>query len=239
MATALDHASGGRAVLGLGAGWHAAEHRTFGFEFPSLRKRLDRLDEGLRICRQMLDGQAARLDGAWFRVDGARNEPAPLQARLPLLVGGSGERRTLPLVARYADAWNGEGDPATYARRSALLDDLCREAGREPSSVSRTVGLPPPLIRPQRESAVPVLTELLVRHGLPRGDATAAAEGSPLVGTAEQVTGRLLEYADAGAEEVIFDWPTPSDEATLEALAGPVREGLARRTAGGARHRGG
>lgn len=231
MATALDHASAGRAILGLGAGWHAAEHHTFGFVYPSLRERLDRLEEAVRICRQMLDGEAAQLVGTWYTVDGARNEPAPLQARLPLLVGGSGERRTLPLVARYADIWNGEGDPATYARKSALLDDLCRVAGRDPTSVDRTVGLPPPLIRPRREAAVTALAESLARHGLPGADARAAADGSALVGTLEQVTDHLLEYARAGAREVIFDWPTPPDEATLEALAGPVRETL-RREAG-------
>jgi alkanesulfonate monooxygenase SsuD/methylene tetrahydromethanopterin reductase-like flavin-dependent oxidoreductase (luciferase family) len=228
MVAALDHASDGRAVLGLGAGWHAAEHHAFGFEYPSLRGRLDRLDEAVRICRQLLDGEAANLEGTWFRVADARVEPAPLQARLPLLVGGSGERRTLPLVARFADIWNGEGDPVTFARKSALLDDLCADAGRDPASVEHTIGLPPPLVRPQRGAAVAVLAELLARHGLPVAEAHAAADGSPLVGSAEQVADRLLEYARAGAREAIFDWPTPPDSATLEALAGPVRDALRR-----------
>lgn len=226
MAAALDHASGGRALLGLGAGWHASEHHAFGFEYPSLRERLDRLEEAVRICRQMLDGEAADLQGTWFRAAGARAEPGPLQARLPLLVGGSGERRTLPLVARHADIWNGEGDPATFARKSALLDELCLAAGRDPTSIERTVGLPPPLIRPTRKAAVAALADLLERHGLRAGEALAAAEGSALVGSAGQVAERLLEYARAGAREAIFDWPTPPDEATLEALAGPVRDTL-------------
>ena len=156
MATALDHASGGRAVLGLGAGWHATEHATFGLDFPSLRERLDRLDEAATICRRMLDGEAAHLEGAWFAARGARNEPAPVQARLPLLIG-SGERRTLPIVARCADIWNGEGEPDTFARKSAVLDELCRSEGREPSSIERTVGLPPPLIRADRTEAVGLL----------------------------------------------------------------------------------
>lgn len=227
MASVLDHATGGRAVLGVGAGWHAAEHRAFGFTYPSLRERLDRLEEAVLICRAMLDGEAARLEGTWFRVAGARNDPPPLQERLPLLVGGSGEKRTLPIVARHADAWNGEGDPATYARKSTLLDELCREAGRDPASVHRTVGLPPPLIRSRRSDAVAALAGLLEEHGLPPAEAHAAADGSALVGTAEQVAARLREYAAAGAREVVFDWPTPSDDETLEALAGPVRELLA------------
>lgn len=227
MASVLDHASGGRAVLGVGAGWHAAEHRAFGFVYPSLRERLDRLEEAVLICRAMLDGEAAHLDGTWFKAVGARNDPPPLQARLPLLVGGSGEKRTLPIVARHADAWNGEGDPATYARKSALLDGLCRAAGRDPGSIHRTVGLPPPLVRPRRADAVAALAALLERHGLSGSEAHTAADGSALVGTAEQVATRLREYSAAGAREVVFDWPTPSDDETLLALAGPVRELLA------------
>lgn len=226
MATALDHASGGRAVLGIGAGWHAAEHRAFGFSYPSLAERLDRLEEAARICRQMLDGEAATLRGRWQSAEALRNDPGPVQAHLPLLVGGSGERRTLPIVARDADIWNGEGDPETYARKSDRLDGLCREAGRSPAEVRRSVGLPPPLIRADRREAVGTLAEALTRHGLERAEAMAAAESSPLVGPPEQITERLRAYAAAGAEEVMFDWPTPSDDETLQALAGPVREAL-------------
>jgi alkanesulfonate monooxygenase SsuD/methylene tetrahydromethanopterin reductase-like flavin-dependent oxidoreductase (luciferase family) len=228
MATALDHASAGRAVLGLGAGWHEVEHRAFGYRYATLRERLDRLEEAALICRQLLDGKAAHLDGTWFSADGARVEPAPAQARLPLLIGGSGERRTLPLVARVADIWNGEGDPETYARRSALLDELCRQVGRDPASVHRTVGLTPPLIRDDRRDAVEELSSRLERHGLAPEAARAASQGSPLVGSSEQVASHLRAYQAAGAHEVVFDWPAPADEATLAALAGPVRAALAR-----------
>lgn len=227
MVTALDHASGGRAVLGLGAGWHAAEHRAFGYDYPTLRERLDRLDEAALICRRMLDGEAANMVGTWYSAHGARAEPAPLQAHLPLLIGGSGERRTLPLVARVADVWNGEGDPETYARKSSLLDGLCQRQGRDPASIGRTVGLPPPLIREDRDEAVAELERRLVRHGLAPEAARAASETSPLVGSVEQVVAHLRSYQTAGAHEVIFDWPSPADEPTLQALAGPVRTGLA------------
>jgi len=226
MVTALDHATNGRAILGLGAGWHAAEHRAFGFDYPSLGERLDRLEEAALISRQMLDGGAAVVPGRWLRADGARNEPRPLQARLPLMIGGSGERRTLPIVAQTADMWNGEGEPETFARKSALLDRLCLAAGRDPSSVRRTVGLPPPLIRARRVDAIAALTELLVHQGSGPREALTAAEDSPLVGTVEQVAARLRAYVHAGATEVVFDWPTPSDEETLLALAGPVRRAL-------------
>jgi alkanesulfonate monooxygenase SsuD/methylene tetrahydromethanopterin reductase-like flavin-dependent oxidoreductase (luciferase family) len=228
MATALDHASRGRAVLGIGAGWHATEHQAFGVELPSVGERLDRLEEAASICRQMLDGEATYLDGRWFRADGAINDPPPLQAQLPLLIGGSGERRTLPIVARYGDVWNGEGDPRTFAHKSSVLDERCRDAGRDPATVRRTVGLPPPLIRDRRSDAVDALGAALVRHGLPVSDARAAAEASPLAGSVEQVAERLHQYQAAGATEVMFDWPLPSDDQTLEALAGPVRGLLSR-----------
>jgi alkanesulfonate monooxygenase SsuD/methylene tetrahydromethanopterin reductase-like flavin-dependent oxidoreductase (luciferase family) len=228
MATALDHASGGRAILGIGAGWNETEHGAFGFAFPSLKARLDRLGEASSICRQMLDGSPAHLVGRWFQVDGARNEPSPLQRRLPLLIGGSGERRTLPIVARDADIWNGEGDPETYHRKNARLDGLCREAGRDPSSIVRTVGLPPPLIRDDRSRAVAELARLLERHGLSHGHALATAESSPLVGPAGQVADHLRAYRDAGADEAVFDWPMPSDRETMERLADEVRSALSR-----------
>lgn len=228
MATALDHESGGRAILGIGAGWHQAEHVAFGYAYPSLRERLDRLEEASAICRQLLDGDAAHVDGAWVRAAGARNDPAPLRGTVPLLVGGSGERRTLPIVARVADAWNGEGDPETYRHKSARLDELCGEIGRDPSQIRRTVGLPPPLIRADRADAIGALADLLRGQGLDGEAATAAAEGSALVGTASQVARQLREYRDAGAEEAVFDWPTPSDRHTLDALADIARAGLER-----------
>jgi len=227
MVTALDHASRGRAILGLGAGWHAAEHHAFGYDYATLRGRLDRLEEAAVICREMLDGRAASLEGTWYSAHGARAEPAPLQPHLPLLIGGSGERRTLPIVAAVADIWNGEGDPETYARKSAVLDGLCRARGREPSSVRRTVGLPPPLIRDDRAEAVAELEQQLVRHGLAPDAARSASELSPFVGDIGQVVAQLRAYRAAGATEVIFDWPLPADETTLLALTGPVRSRLA------------
>ena len=146
-----------------------------------------------------------------------------------MLIGGSGERRTLPIVARYADMWNGEGDPATFARKSAILDELCLAARRDPGAVVRTVGLPPPCIRSDRAEAARSLAGALVRHGLGEREAGEAAAGSAFVGTVDEIVEALAAYAEAGASEVIFDWPLPADEPTLVALAGPVRDGLGRR----------
>jgi len=226
MATSLDHATGGRAVLGLGAGWFEREHRAFGFPFPQLGARIDRFAEAAAICRGLLDGNSVTVSGDWFAMDGARNDPAPVQARLPLAVGGSGEKRTLRIVGEYADIWNGDGDdPDSFRRRNAILDEHALAAGRDPGSIERTVGLPPPCIRASRDEAVEALTAILERHASSRAAAHAAA-ASPFADTAASVAARLRDYRAAGASAVIFDWPSPHDQPTLDALAGPIRAEL-------------
>jgi F420-dependent oxidoreductase-like protein len=224
MATALDHASGGRLVLGIGAGWFEREHRSLGFDFPSVKERLDRLEESAAIISELLDGGMVTRAGRWHSVSEARNDPPPLQGGLPLIIGGSGERRTLPIVARYADWWNGEGDPETVAHKNAVLDEYCRAIGRDPAEIRRTVGLPPPLIRSDRAEAVSQLASIFAQQGMKAEDARENAETSRLVGRADEVAAYLAEHRESGAEEVIFDWPAPFDTQTLQALAGPVRK---------------
>ncbi len=220
LATALDHASGGRALLGIGAGWHEREHRLLGFGFPRLGERLDRLEEAAEICRRLLDGERVTFDGRFFSLAGAINDPAPLQAHLPLVIGGSGEKRTLPIVARYADWWNADGDePAEVARRNAILDDRCRALGRDPASVRRTVGQPPPMVRPTAGAAHRALAERYVAQGLPATLALELAAGNPYAGPIGPIAERLAALEGAGADLVVFDWFAPFDRPTLDTLA--------------------
>jgi alkanesulfonate monooxygenase SsuD/methylene tetrahydromethanopterin reductase-like flavin-dependent oxidoreductase (luciferase family) len=227
MATALDHATGGRAVLGLGAGWFEREHRAFGFDFPPLGQRIDRFAEAAAICRGLLDGESVTAAGDWYDMTDARNDPGPVQPRLPLAIGGSGEKRTLRIVARYGDIWNADGDdPASFARRSGILDEHCAAVGRDPASIERTAGLPPPCIRSTRDDAVETLVAILERQAMPRSAALEMANRSPFVGPAVAVTDELRRYRDAGLGAAMFDWPAPFDRPTLEALAGPIRDAL-------------
>ncbi len=229
MATALDHSTGGRAALGLGAGWFEREHHAFGFEFPPVGKRLDRLADAAAICRGLLDGSTVTHDGDWFSASEARNDPPPLQTRLPLVIGGSGEKRTLRIVAQYADAWNAdEDDPESFRRRSGILDEHCRTIGRAPESIERTAGLSPPCIRATREEAVDVLVNILRHQAVPDAEARRMANESPLVGPAASVVAEVRRYRAAGLDAVMFGWPAPFDRPTLEALAGPVRAALDR-----------
>jgi alkanesulfonate monooxygenase SsuD/methylene tetrahydromethanopterin reductase-like flavin-dependent oxidoreductase (luciferase family) len=219
MATALDHLSGGRAVLGLGAGWHQRDHRAFGLELPPVRERLDRLDEQAAAIRALLDADApVTTAGHWVTFDRAANDPRPVGG-LPVMIGGSGERRTLRIVARHADLWNGEGDPATWARRNAILDEHCRAVGRDPAVIGRTVGVPPVHLRDTRAEAKGSLASLLEGNGLGPEEARAVAEDDPLADTVDGALAALAAWAAAGAEEAIVDWPAPFDRETLERLA--------------------
>jgi alkanesulfonate monooxygenase SsuD/methylene tetrahydromethanopterin reductase-like flavin-dependent oxidoreductase (luciferase family) len=227
MATALDHASGGRTILGLGAGWHEPEQRAFGFDALTLGERIGRLDETARVSRGLLDGETVAFNGRWVTTLDLRNDPPPVQDRLPLLIGGSGEQRTLRIVARDADIWNGEGDPATFARKNAILDAHCAEIGRDPWTIRRTVGVPPICIRNSRAGAVEALRAILARQGGDPALARGWAESSPLADTEEVVAGLLRSWRAAGVEEAIVDLPSPADDETLERLSGSVLPRLA------------
>lgn len=227
MATALDHATGGRAILGIGAGWHEPEIHAFGYDELPLGDRIGRLEEAATVARGMLDGESVTFEGRWIRAAGMCNEPPPVQQRMPLLIAGNGEKRALRIVARFADIWNGEGSPDLYAHRNDVLDTWCADVGRDPAAIRRTVGIPPVLIRPSRALAVDALTAILARYGGGEAQARGWAESSPLADTAEVVAGHLRGWRAAGAEEVVIDQPWPFDDETIGWLAGFAREGQA------------
>ncbi len=137
--TTLDVLSRGRAVLGLGAGWDAAEHQAYGIPFPGTGERMDRLDEALAVCRALFRDRQASVAGTHYAIREARNSPRPVAGNIPVLVGGGGERRTLALVARHADACNVMGDPGTVRRKFSVLGEHCRRVGRDPAEITKTV----------------------------------------------------------------------------------------------------
>jgi F420-dependent oxidoreductase-like protein len=140
LVTTLDVVSGGRAVLGIGAGVDAREHRDHGLEFPPLGERMDRLEETIQVCRALFRESAPSFAGRYYQLEGARVDPRPVQpGGPPILVGGKGERRTLRIVARYADLANFTyTSAAETARKLRALDDHCQRLGRDPASVRRT-----------------------------------------------------------------------------------------------------
>jgi F420-dependent oxidoreductase-like protein len=138
--TALDVLSGGRAVLGIGAGWDVAESEAYGISFPSAGERFDRLEEALAICDALLTEGRATFSGRFYTMRDARNSPRPVHGTIPVLVAGGGERRTLDLVARYGDACNVfAGAPADVRHKFDVLDAHCERIGRDPAEITRTV----------------------------------------------------------------------------------------------------
>jgi F420-dependent oxidoreductase-like protein len=155
MVTTIDHISGGRAIAGLGAGWQVNEHRAFGIELPEPAELSDRFEESVAIVSSMLREDRTTYDGRHFRVTDAPNRPKPVQDRLPVLVAGGGERRTLPTAARYADVWHVWGRPEGFAAKSATLDEACAAIGRDPSEIRRATGFPTPVGTDMAEALAP------------------------------------------------------------------------------------
>ncbi len=132
MTATLDHISGGRAVLGLGAGWHEREHRAYGIEFPSAGERISMLDEACTVIRSLFENDVTDFHGAHYVLRDAVLVPKPLQRHLPLLIGRGGERKTLRVVARHADLWNAFGTPEVVVGKRAALDGHCVAVGATP-----------------------------------------------------------------------------------------------------------
>ncbi len=138
--TTLDVISKGRAVLGLGAAWNEDEHADYGFEFPPIGRRLDRLEEALQVCKAMFTEERPSFRGTFYSIDRALNHPHPIQPGGPrILVGGGGERRTLRIAAKYADMTNWFGTIEEASAKLAVLDRHCEEVGRDPASILRTI----------------------------------------------------------------------------------------------------
>jgi F420-dependent oxidoreductase-like protein len=136
--TTLDIISGGRAILGLGAAWFEEEHDAYGYDFPPLRERFEHLEDALQIARLMFTEEEPSFEGRHHRIHNVLNNPRPLRGDIPIMVGGSGERKTLRLVAKYADACNVFGDVERVRHLFGVLDRHCEEVGRDPSEITRT-----------------------------------------------------------------------------------------------------
>jgi F420-dependent oxidoreductase-like protein len=198
MATTLDVISGGRAILGIGAAWYEEEHAALGFDFPPVGERMRRLEEAVQICRAMFTEDAPSFTGEHYRIEGAKNLPRPLQpGGPPILVGGSGEKRTLRIVARYADMCNIHGSPATIRRRLDILHKHCEDVGRDPAEITTT----------RRGSMIvektPEAAEDIAK--IIRDAAGPEFDEQFTVGTEDQIVEQVGALVDAGLDGLIFD----------------------------------
>lgn len=219
--TTLDVISGGRAILGIGAAWFEEEHRAYGFAFPPIGERMDRLEEAVRICRSMFDNPVTEFHGRHYRADGAINEPRPLQERLPILIGGGGERRTLRLVARHADLWNVVGSVEVARQKLAVLRQHCEAQGRDPAEIVKTAhaGI---VVIDETEAGVSRRLEELAASPPPmlQGLDADALRRRLVSGTPDQVTERLRQFRDAGMDGITFSIRGVADLYPIELAAG-------------------
>ena len=204
-ATTLDVLSGGRAWLGIGAAWNQEESLALGFPFPPLAERFEQLEDTLRMAHEMWSGERgseAAFEGRRFQASRLLNSPQSIsRPRVPIMVGGGGEKKTLLLVARYADACNVFGSPEAIARKYRILDEHCAAVGRDPAEIERST-----------------LQSI-----------DLATDGRRHASTAAQVVDRAGDLRDAGAEHIIFsvrDLHEPDRMATLARDVIPALEAL-------------
>ncbi|MEM1232431.1 MAG: LLM class flavin-dependent oxidoreductase [Pseudomonadota bacterium] len=212
-ATTLDHISGGRFEIGLGAGWHIWEASAYGYLFPDIGTRLDMLDEAAQIVRRMLTEPRTTFSGRHFQVDDASCLPAPVQERLPIWIGGVGEKRTLAIVAERADGWNAAYLPASeFKRLNGVLDGWCDQVGRAPLSLRRGVNLAFHLAAAPGGLAA---QEARIEQDW-GGGAARIREGALLADSSQAAVDQLMAYVEAGATDINVALRAPWDEAALD-----------------------
>lgn len=225
-AAALDDLSNGRMILGLGAGWQEREHTLFGFDLGDVPTRMARLEEGLEVVTQLLQSdEPVTFDGRFFQLRGATLLPHPHRRGGPdILIGGSGVKRTLPMVVRYATMWNvAYLPPDAFRERAATLDTLLQAAGRKPSDVKKSVMLTLFYGRTMEE----VDKRLSFRHQEPKlADKPLDAvieemftSGRAIVGTPDQIVQQVQAYANAGVDELMLQWFDLDDIEGLRSFA--------------------
>jgi len=214
LATTLDHLSGGRAVLGIGGAWFEREHDAFGIAAwgSGFGERLDRLDEAVMLMRRLLDGERVTHAGRFYAFHDALCEPRPIQPRLPILVGGSGPKKTLRTVARYADAWNTAGTLDEVRTRLAILDGHCADVDRDRSEIELTVSFPI-VIRNRREAAEQAFAERMAHNGT-----ADMGTGPNLLGSPDDVAAAIAPYRDLGFSTVIVRLAAPHDRETIDRI---------------------
>jgi F420-dependent oxidoreductase-like protein len=214
LVTTLDNISEGRAVLGIGGAWFEREHAAFGIEEwgSGFGERLDRLDESVAIIRRLLDGERFSHEGTFYRLDDALCEPRPIQARLPILIGGSGPKKTLRTTALRGDAWNTAGTVDEVRERLDVLRRHCADVGRNFDEIELTVSFPI-VVRDDAPGAEAAYAAILARNGTPDlGDVPT------LLGSPELVADGLRPFADLGFSTVIVRLPAPYDLPTIDRM---------------------
>src|SRR5260370_5288711 len=205
MATQVDIISGGRLLLGLGAGWQENEHEAYGIPFYTMRERLERLDEACKVMTGLWTQARSTFKGRYYQLSDAPLQPKAVQKPHPeLMIGGGGEKVTLLTVARYADHWNVWGGPKVLAHKGRILDEHCGRVGRDPKTIRRSANMA--LLITDKKAEVDALAETI---GSRMGRHAADARDTCLAGTPEQIRATLAELRAAKAETLSLPTPFP------------------------------
>jgi F420-dependent oxidoreductase-like protein len=212
LTTTLDIISGGRAIFGIGAAWNEEESDAYDIPFPSLKERFERLEDALNIARLMFTQPEATYEGSHHSVRGALNNPKPLRGDIPILIGGSGERKTLRMVAQYADGCNLFGDPERARHLLGVLEGHCDDVGRDMAEITKTSMAT--IVIAEREDGVRAKLDAMRAAGFPEERIAATAAGTP-----EQIAEHAQAFLDVGIEGLTFSMPDVHDPEAV-ALAG-------------------
>ena len=196
--TAIDQLSGGRADMGIGAGWAKVEYDAYGIPFPEAKTRLDQLEEGIQCLRGLLHDDVTTFDGQHFKLTDARNEPRPIQSKLPIWIGVGGEKRTLKIAAKYSDGWNVPFiAPDAFAHKNAILDEHCAAVGRDPNEIKRAINVGLAYTEDSLQQQFGAISDF-VRPGV-------------LTGSHDEIMDRIGQYVEAGADQVNIALRAPFD----------------------------
>lgn len=226
MAAQIDLLSGGRFVMGMGAGWNEAEHKAYGILFPPVKERFDRLEEAIQVVKTLWSEGSGSFEGKYYQLAAADCLPKPAGGRPPILIGG-GEKRTLKLVARYASEWNGVNlTPDAYRRKVSVLERHCEAEGRDPATIRRSM-MAFAIVGPTEADLDHASRRLMSMWGVPEGTSTAQyREGAKarglIVGTTDEVVNTLGRLGESGLQEVQFQHFNFDDDAVPEYLASEV-----------------
>jgi len=223
MAAAIDQLSGGRFILGVGAGWNVVEHEAYGIELPPVKQRLDNLEESIQVIKALFEQEPADFEGKVYRLKDAPMNPKPAQRPMPLLIGGGGERRTLRMVARYATEWN---VPITqglevYKQKLEVLERHCEAEGRDPATIQRSVMTG--YIAGENQAEVDRKVQEAIATAPERFRRT---DGKPpmtaLWGTAPQIVEQIKELEEHGISRIMLQYRTPPSRSDLEFVASEI-----------------
>jgi alkanesulfonate monooxygenase SsuD/methylene tetrahydromethanopterin reductase-like flavin-dependent oxidoreductase (luciferase family) len=220
--TTIDHLSGGRAIAGLGGAWFEHEHQEYGIEFGSgFGQRLDWLDESVAAIRALFAGETVTSPaGGRYAFENLRLLPPPVQERLPIMIGGSGEKKTLRTVAAYADIWNAMGTVEFLQRKVEVLHRHCDDVGRDPAEIEFSAGCKP-IIRDTSEEAHRLWEAQMEHNRTPMAD--VADDSTFWVGTPDEVAEKMIERKALGFHTFIAEMAAPYDDETLERWIGEVK----------------